>query len=102
MAVNIGMSLIFCILLQPVSYTHLDVYKRQQETMANITGQVRQSREEMEAIRNRPPVNESREWLNFRQYKRKPMEFLARVEEYFAKHKICLLYTSNNIYNILF
>ena len=65
-----------------------------QETMTNITGQVRQRREEMEAIRSRPthftglPINESREWLNFRQYKRKPMEFLARIEEYFAKHKI--------------
>ena len=33
------------------------------------------------------PTNERREWLNFRQYKRKPMEFLARIEEYFAKHR---------------
>ena len=61
--------------------------------MTNITGQVRQSQEEMEAIRNRPtnftniPINENREWLNFRQYKRKPMEFLARVEEYMTKHR---------------
>ena len=61
--------------------------------MTNITGQVRQSQEEIELIRNRPtnitsiPTNESREWLNFRQYKRKPMEFLARIEEYFAKHR---------------
>ena len=61
--------------------------------MTNITGQVRQSQEEMEAIRNRPtnftniPINENREWLNFRQYKRKPMEFLARIEEYMAKHR---------------
>ena len=51
--------------------------------MSNITGQVRQSQEEIELIRNRPsvyhnfPMSENREWLNFRQYKRKPMEFLA-------------------------
>ena len=32
-------------------------------------------------------MNENREWLNFRQYKRKPMEFLARIEEYIAKHR---------------
>ena len=61
--------------------------------MTNITGQVQRSQEEMEVIRNRPtnitgiPMNENREWLNFRQYKRKPMEFLARIEEYFAKHR---------------
>ncbi len=61
--------------------------------MTNITGQVRQSQEEIELIRNRStnitgiPVNENREWLNFRQYKRKPMEFLARIEEYFTKHR---------------
>ena len=54
--------------------------------MTNITGQVRQSQEEIELIRNRPsgyhnfPMSENREWLNFRQYKRKPMEFLARIE----------------------
>ena len=116
-----------------VSYTHLDVYKRQhkeithvkeqQETkleenkkfaleemnkvrthvtercdgveaaMTNITGQVRQSQEEIELIRNRPtgyhhfPMSENREWLNFRQYKRKPMEFLAHIEEYLEKHR---------------
>ena len=64
-----------------------------EEAMTNITGQVRQSQEEMEVMRNRPnnftgiPINENREWLNFRQYKRKPMEFLARIEEYFAKHR---------------
>ena len=44
-------------------------------------------------IRNRPtgynhfPISENREWLNFRQYKRKPMEFLARIEEYLEKHR---------------
>ena len=76
--------------------------------MSNITGQVRQSQEEIELIRNRPsgyhnfPMSENREWLNFRQYKRKPMEFLARIEEYLEKHRgnrwvqnrDCLLYTS--------
>ena len=61
--------------------------------MTNITGQVRQSQEEMEVIRNWQtnfmdiPINENREWLNFRQYKRKPMEFLARIEEYITKHR---------------
>ena len=61
--------------------------------MTKFTRQVRQSKEEMEVIRNRPtnftnfPMNESREWLNFRQYKRKPMEFLARIEEYMAEHR---------------
>ena len=45
-----------------------------EEAMTNITGQVRQSQEEMEVMRNRPnnftgmPINENREWLNFRQY----------------------------------
>ena len=62
--------------------------------MTNITGQVRQSQEEIELIRNRPtgynhnfPMSENREWLNFWQYKRKPMEFLARIEEYLEKHR---------------
>ena len=32
-------------------------------------------------------MSEHREWLNFRQYKRKPMEFLARIEEYMDKHR---------------
>ena len=56
---------------------HGDVYKRQ----------------EIELIRNRPsgyhnfPMSENRERLNFRQYKRKPMEFLARIEEYLEKHR---------------
>ena len=80
-----------CVLVCAVSYTHLDVYKRQ--AMTNITGQVRQSQEEMEVIRNRPtsftnfPIKEHREWSNFRQYKRKPMEFLARIEEYMDKYR---------------
>ena len=77
--------------------------------MTNITGQVRQNqekiellserdlssiREEIEIIRNRPTniasisTTENHEGINVKHYKRKPMEFLARIKEKFAKHRI--------------
>ena len=75
--------------------------------MTNITGQVRQSQEEIEIIRNRPtgynhfPMSENREWLNFRQYKRKPMEFLARIEAVSYTHLICFIVIKISVCTLL-
>ena len=62
--------------------------------MTNITGQVRQNQEEIELIRTRPTntasisTSENREGINFKNYRRNPMEFLARFKEPFNKHRI--------------
>ena len=48
----------------PVSYTHLDVYKRQPMYYAQNT------------------MPDHMETINFRDYKRNPMEFLERVSEW--------------------
>ena len=69
----------------------VDVYKRQAVT--SINGQVRQNQTDIDLFHSRPtsitsfPNTENREGINFRLYKNKPMEFLARIEEYFAKHR---------------
>ena len=61
--------------------------------VTSINSQVRQNQTDIDLFHSRPtsitscPNNENREGINFRLYKNKPMEFLARIEEYFAKHR---------------
>ena len=70
----------------PVSYTHLDVYKRQQRELVNI-------RKEVEMIRSRPfsvssvQPTENREVINFKNYKKNPMGFLERIEGNISRHR---------------
>ena len=61
--------------------------------VTSINGQVRQNQADIETFQSRPtsitsfPTTENQEWVNFRLYQRKPMEFIARIEEYFTKHR---------------
>ena len=59
-----------------------------------INDQVRQNQEEIELVRTRPtninsiPTTESREGINFKNDRKNPMEFVARIDEHFNKYRI--------------
>ena len=59
-----------------------------------INDQVRQNQEEIELVRTRPTninsthTTESREGINFKNYRKTPMEFIARIDEHFNKYRI--------------
>ena len=58
--------------------------------VTSINGQVHQNQADIETCLSRPTnltncsTTENREWVNFRLYQRKPMEFIARIEEYLS------------------
>ena len=83
--------------LWPVSYTHLDVYKRQvsgnKEKIENIHHIQLNMQEEMDRINIRPTCStqhtmlENRESVNFREYRRNPIGFLERIDEGLSQKK---------------
>ena len=75
------------------------------EKIQGISQRERQMQEELDALREKPCNNthiitsKNREVINFRSYRRNPIEFLKRVEELIEKNRetrctTCLLYTS--------
>ena len=70
------------------------------EKIREISQKEKQMQEELDALREKPCssthifTNENREIINFKSYRRNPIEFLKRMEELIEKNKDCLLYTS--------
>ena len=67
--------------------------KENKEKIQGLNQRERQMQEELDALRDKPCNNthiitsENRELINFRSYRRNPMEFLKRVEETIEKNR---------------
>lgn len=70
-----------------------DKYDGIETAITSINSQVRQNQTDIEILQSRPMsipsilTTENREWINFRLYQKRPMEFIARIEEYFTGHR---------------